>query len=83
MFVRPGIPIAPAAAGVPETLIVGRLETALVDFASSLGRGCTSTADNEVFASSFLICEPAPVVPSLLLSCAEGKNKVRTLVKVQ
>jgi hypothetical protein len=75
MFARPEIPIAPAAAGVPET--------APVDFASPLGRGCTSTADNEVFASSFLICEPAPVVPSLLLSCAEGKNKVRTPVKVQ
>jgi hypothetical protein len=71
MFVRPGIPIAPAAAGVPETLLVGRPETGPVCFASPL---VTVSASTAVFVFSFLeTCVSVPVVPSLL-SCAGKKN---------
>jgi len=70
MFVRPGIPIAPAAAGVPETLLVGRPETGPVCFASPL---VTVSASTAVFAFSFFeTCVSVPVVPSLL-SCARKK----------
>jgi hypothetical protein len=73
MFVRPGIPIAPPTAGVPEMVLVGRTETS-VGFASPLEKSCASTADTEVFASSLETCVAVTDVPSLLLSCGGGKK---------
>jgi len=64
MFVRPGIPIAPPMASVPETS---------VGFASPLEKSCASTADTEVFAASLETCVAAKAVPGLLLSCVGKK----------
>jgi hypothetical protein len=59
-------------AGVPEMLLVGRLETS-VSFASPLEKCCASTADTEVFAASLETCVAVTAVASLLLSCVGGK----------